>query len=964
MGRARKNTAVKLSVQSAVRLALAAAFSMMLFAATAYADEPGAVKEVAGIERSFPSVSTQEDLIDALSDPLVQSISLGSDIALTQTMTIGRGMSIYGNGHSVTLDPSFSPGGRHFSVATNDNVVFDNIVISGFGNDVIGGGISSNGTGTITLQNQSTIERNVSAYNGGGIATTYGTVVITGKSIVRDNKALDEGIGGGVYAKSTSIEQESLVSGNSAKNGGGIGGYDNTASVDATSSVSSNHASNNGGGLVGKKLDIQGTISDNSCDYLGGGMYITGRPTEPFSIVGAKIINNRITKGTNTNETYNGGAGIWIASASGEIRNSVISGNTVPDEMGHQFGGGVYVGAGSGNDETEITIADTEIADNVSEDGAGIFVRAKTLSLDGCTLSGNKASGIGGAAVFAKRNTSNSGVDQMIVKDCSFTDNSASDGGAIAFQNADEKNLQVYDSKFTGNYASNGLIDWDATDEASLEFLGSTTTYWHNLIKAYNSLGAIEAVSPTASAFVGSQLNPFNNYDIVASKFIVYFQPTDGAWGIAPSSSVAYKAGAYSSTTIVPADSPDGKIPLGWGGETELDIPVLDGYEIEGWYKKFDENTGEYSEPFDVRTDTVHSTMELFAKWKPKQASQEKALNVARLFGSDRFGTSREVATYERASDAGDVVILASGGDENFPDALAASALSGVEGNAPVVLTANDSLSDDARAVIEEEIGAARVIIIGSTATISQAVEDEVASIPCVTSIERIGGIDRQATAEAIYESRPGEFSHTAILAIATRFPDSLTISPWAAHSQSPIFLTDWSGDTLTEKTKALLASGDFDRIIVLGDEYAVPHSAAQEARLAAGLGEGDVVRLGGDDRYGTSFEVASWVTSPSLGDDALTWDAVAFARGDQHPDALSGGALQGRDSGVLLLTPSDNPSEYASSLVRGSDGAINEMRFFGSEVAINPSVIKAFVQCVAYDRIVWKPGVEVAVEL
>ncbi len=357
-----------------------------------------------------------------------------------------------------------------------------------------------------------------------------------------------------------------------------------------------------------------------------------------------------------------------------------------------------------------------------------------------------------------------------------------------------------------------------------------------------------------------------------------------------------------------------------------------------------------------------------YAVWgseEPPEPPEPIDLNVARLYGIDRYGTSRQASTYEREASNEDTVILASGYNYNFADALTASSLSGYLDNAPIVLTANEWLSNDARAAIVDDLDVKHVIIVGSTDAINQDVEDEVNAIPSIETVERIGGIDRQETAEFIYESLGTDHSKTAIIARCCDFPDSLTISPWAAVTKSPIFLSEFGLETLTAETKEALAAGGFERIIVLGDENATPQSVYEEARDAAGLTDAQMIRLGGIDRYETSAIVANWVTSQDrAADEQLTWEKPAIARGDEHPDSLTGGALQGKDRSIILLTPPTVAGEIAHSLISAHDGIITEIRFFGDEHAIALDVTKEFINALTYDKIVWKPTDDVAIDL
>ena len=49
---------------------------------------------------------------------------------------------------------------------------------------------------------------------------------------------------------------------------------------------------------------------------------------------------------------------------------------------------------------------------------------------------------------------------------------------------------------------------------------------------------------------------------------------------------------------------------------------------------------------------------------------------------------------------------------------------------------------------------------------------------------------------------------------------------------------------------------------------------------------------------------------------------------------------------------------------ISAQDGTITEIRFFGNEYAIALDVTKEFINALTYDKIVWKPTDDVAIDL
>jgi putative cell wall-binding protein len=88
-------------------------------------------------------------------------------------------------------------------------------------------------------------------------------------------------------------------------------------------------------------------------------------------------------------------------------------------------------------------------------------------------------------------------------------------------------------------------------------------------------------------------------------------------------------------------------------------------------------------------------------------------------------------------------------------------------------------------------------------------------------------------------------------------------------------------------------------------------------------------VRLGGEDRYDTSAEVAEWAVANGLG-----WGRPVVATGHDFADALSAAAVCGANRSVLLLADSadaptisllrQNRSRVVRAYVAGGTGAVS----------------------------------------
>lgn len=269
----------------------------------------------------------------------------------------------------------------------------------------------------------------------------------------------------------------------------------------------------------------------------------------------------------------------------------------------------------------------------------------------------------------------------------------------------------------------------------------------------------------------------------------------------------------------------------------------------------------------------------------------------AALGGDTRYQTACAIAeeSYIDASPEG--IIVVSGQD--FPDAMTASALAGVL-DYPILLTPRDTLHSAVSSYVNDNPSIEKAIIVGGDGAVSDAVKGGLENLGITT--ERLWGDDRYSTADAVrsyltrsLESGQGDTaSNTAIIANGYSYADALSISPYAAASGSPLFMTSREGELSVDDMQTITAS--FGEVIIVGGTGVV--SPAVEQILSNALGSEAVIRLGGATRYDTSSKIAVFLT----GNKGFSWSSVTFASGVDFPDALAGGPLCGSRGSVLLL--------------------------------------------------------------
>jgi putative cell wall-binding protein len=240
-----------------------------------------------------------------------------------------------------------------------------------------------------------------------------------------------------------------------------------------------------------------------------------------------------------------------------------------------------------------------------------------------------------------------------------------------------------------------------------------------------------------------------------------------------------------------------------------------------------------------------------------------------------------------------DTVVIATG--RNWPDALGGSALAGVL-NAPILLTEPGKLPPDVLNYIRSR-SVGRAVILGGEAAVGAAVKDALTTELGVDAVERIAGLDRYETADKVaarvIAEQGDEYDGVAFVATGANFPDALAAAPLAAANGWPIFLSSPLAGIASATRSAMTG---VTHVNILGGEMAIPTTVGQKLSDSGLI----IKRIAGSDRYQTAATVAEY----GVTDAGLSWSRLGFATGDDYPDALAGGVLQGAWGSVMLLTP------------------------------------------------------------
>ena len=257
---------------------------------------------------------------------------------------------------------------------------------------------------------------------------------------------------------------------------------------------------------------------------------------------------------------------------------------------------------------------------------------------------------------------------------------------------------------------------------------------------------------------------------------------------------------------------------------------------------------------------------------------------VQRTIGQDRWSTASELAV-EAFPQGADTVYVASG--LAFPDALAGGALAGSD-EAPVLLTQPDSLPAATRMALQQ-LGPDSIVVLGGEGAVNG---DVMTALAEYADVERLAGDNRYETAVEVSQTQTDD-ADVVFLASGKDYPDALAAAAAAGMEDASVLLT--RPDLLPNATAAELERLSPETVYVIGGEGAVSSTVA----TAAGADAGEVVRLGGTNRYGTAAAVAEeFFPTPAPG--------VFLATGAEFPDALAAAPVAAMNTMPVLLTRPD----------------------------------------------------------
>lgn len=210
---------------------------------------------------------------------------------------------------------------------------------------------------------------------------------------------------------------------------------------------------------------------------------------------------------------------------------------------------------------------------------------------------------------------------------------------------------------------------------------------------------------------------------------------------------------------------------------------------------------------------------------------------VERVAGANRYATAAKMAA--KYPSGLRTAYLASG--EDFPDALAGSALAGYQGF-PLLLTRAKVL-DTAAIERLKSLNVGQIVVLGGTGAVSSTVAKQSASYTRSGEYSRIAGADRYATAAKVGEQF-GRSSEQVFVASGEQFPDALVGAALAGRRGVPLILT--TAAALPAHTQNALKYHGPAKIHVLGGWSVISSSVLRALGGYAGPADSCQPLLGG----------------------------------------------------------------------------------------------------------------------
>ena len=315
----------------------------------------------------------------------------------------------------------------------------------------------------------------------------------------------------------------------------------------------------------------------------------------------------------------------------------------------------------------------------------------------------------------------------------------------------------------------------------------------------------------------------------------------------------------------------------------------------------------------------------------------DRPVGVVRLAGPIALDTMESIVSKGQFNKQGTVVLATFDG---YWDALTAAGVAGLA-KAPVLMTEPGQLSSQTKRILAQ-LAPKTIVVCGGKLALPETTVQAAAAAAGGATVKRCAGATATGTAVDIFTEAPkttgGAWEKTAFVCTNDGYWDALAAAPVSYAEHLPIFLTE-GRDDISSETLSAMKLGGIERVYIVGGPVAISESVG--AKISAS-GIKVAARFGGATAVETSELVAEY--GVSLG---MTADSLGVATTNGYWDALSGAALCGRLSSVMILVDGakansitgfakPNAADIDGAYVFGGPAAIDEATFRALKTATN----------------------------
>jgi putative cell wall-binding protein len=327
---------------------------------------------------------------------------------------------------------------------------------------------------------------------------------------------------------------------------------------------------------------------------------------------------------------------------------------------------------------------------------------------------------------------------------------------------------------------------------------------------------------------------------------------------------------------------------------------------------------------------------------------------IKRVTSNTPRGLSIEVSRERFGDDEAKVVLLSR--EDLWVDAFVGTPLSTI-GDGPLLLNPTEALDQSVLTEIDRVLPdhSGRIYLLGRERALANKIHDELATAG-YTDVVRLGGINRNATAELVAEEvlrLNASQVQSVFLSENERLVDAMTVgSPAAVINDgvaNPILLSVRASSTLDAFTANFLRNhAEITSMVIVGGHEALP--VALETSIHKVRPNLQLSRLFGATRYGTARAIAdTYFTAPNgvvvAGGERQSIAGALTAMATNGLDGLVGALLAGalaadRSQPLLISKPTDLPDEIASYIAQHASTILGAI-VVGSEADINAAVVQ-----------------------